>query len=176
MRPTKSHARNQSFFMARVMRLPRLVRRERTSTKTINATAAISSPAPTASAPWRLKPEGSPAGAGAFVSVSAIFGGVAFVEIAFVELGRDSTAGGGLGFTLAGGGLGSTARGGTEGSGLVPTLVPMMMSGATRMTGGGDGLRGGGIGLVWTGVTGWGGAGKGGNPGKFTPTAEEFTV
>jgi hypothetical protein len=154
MRTTKSHARNQSFFMARVMRLPRLVRRERTSTNTINTTAATRSPAPTASAPWRLRPEGPPDGAGAFVCISAILGGAAFVEIAFVEFDSDSTTGGGLGSTLAGGGLGSTARGGTEGSGLVPTLVPIMMSGVAGMTGGGEGLRGGGVGLVWTGVTG----------------------
>jgi hypothetical protein len=96
----------------------------------------------------RLKPEVSPDGIGAFVCVSAILGGAAFVEIALVEFDSDSAGGGGFDSTLAGGGLGSTALDGTKGIGLVPTLVPIMMSGVARMTGGGDGARGGGGGLI----------------------------
>src|SRR5579862_8931100 len=154
MPAAKSHARNQSFFMERVMRLPRLVLRVRTSTKMINATAATSSPAPMASAPRRLKPEVSSDDAGAFVCAAATLGRAAFVGIGVVELDGDSAGGGGIDSTLAGGGLGGTILDGTKGIGLVPTLVPIMMSGAAWMTGGGDGARGDGSGLVGTGVTG----------------------
>src|ERR1700690_1659917 len=125
MPTAKSHARNQSFFMARVMRLPRLVLRVRNNATRINTTAAASSPAPMASAPWRLKPEVSPVGARTFVCVSAILGGGAFVGITFVEFESDSAGGGGFAFFSTGGGLAGTARGGIEGTRLVPTFVPI---------------------------------------------------
>src|SRR5579859_1517213 len=144
MRAAKSHARNSSYFIERVMRLPRPRRRERISAKMTTRTATTSSTAPMASAPLRLKPEFSPVGAGALVCVSAIFGGAAFVGLALVGPGGAST-GGGFDATLAGAGLVKTERAGIAGSRLVPTFVPIITSGGVVMTGDGGGGTAGGL-------------------------------
>ena len=102
------------------------------------------------SAPLRLSPEFSSDDAGAFVCVSVIFGGVAFVELAFVGVDNDS-GGGGFDSTLTGGGLDTTDRVVMAGSRWVTTLVPTITSGGAVTTGAGGG---GGGRLVLTGVTG----------------------
>ena len=152
MREAKSHARNSSYFIERVMRLPRPRLREWSNTKMISTTAAASSAAPTASALLRLRPVFSGGGARAFVCVSASFSDLAFVGLAFVE--RDNAwTGGGCDSTLAGGGLLSSVVGGVSGIKLVPTFVPIITSGGALITGGKD-AGGGGGGLVLIGATG----------------------